>query len=139
MQEQIICNKEDLVAIADAVRASNGSIETYNVPELSVAAVGAIESGTGGGSACAILYTEQTLTDEQKEQARANIEAASTEAVSQLSEKIAVNTAALNEIGTQEDIAIAEANFFRTFVELHTIGHVLHQSVLCGQNKCLSI
>ena len=49
MNEQIICNKEDLVAIADAVRASNGSTETYNVPELSVAAVEAIGSGTGGG------------------------------------------------------------------------------------------
>lgn len=48
MQEQIICNKEDLTAIADAVRASNGSTETYNVPELSVAAIEAI--GSGGGS-----------------------------------------------------------------------------------------
>lgn len=39
MSEKIICNAQDLVAIADAVRASTGSTETYNVSELSEAAV----------------------------------------------------------------------------------------------------
>lgn len=84
MQEQIICNKEDLVAIADAVRENIGSTKSYNVPELSVAAVEAI----GSGSMNTVLYTEQTLTDAQKTQARGNIGAASAESVSQLSEKI---------------------------------------------------
>lgn len=50
MQEQIICNKEDLVAIADAVRENTGSTKSYNVPELSIAAVGQLKNGTGGSS-----------------------------------------------------------------------------------------
>ena len=70
MSEQVICNKEDLVAIADAVRNSTSSTETYSVPELRVATVAALENS---GSATAVLYTEQTLTDAQKEQARLNI------------------------------------------------------------------
>ena len=48
MTNKIICNAEDLTAIADAVRASNGSTETFNVPELSAAAVNAI--GTSGSN-----------------------------------------------------------------------------------------
>ncbi|MBQ1182314.1 MAG: SGNH/GDSL hydrolase family protein [Phascolarctobacterium sp.] len=47
MANKIICNAEDLTAIADAVRASNGSTNTYNVPELSAAAVNAIGNGAG--------------------------------------------------------------------------------------------
>lgn len=45
MTEKIICDAEDLTAIADAVRASTGSTETYNVSRLSEAAVNAIGSG----------------------------------------------------------------------------------------------
>ena len=45
MSEKVICEKSDLTAIADAIRASNGSTESYNVSELSVAAVEAISSG----------------------------------------------------------------------------------------------
>lgn len=71
MSEKILCNKEDLVAIADATRSATGSTATYNVSELSVLAVDMINSG--GGSPYAVLYTEQTLTDEQKTQARENI------------------------------------------------------------------
>lgn len=48
MTNKIICNAEDLTAIADAVRASNGSTNTYNVPELSAAAVNAIGNGGAG-------------------------------------------------------------------------------------------
>ena len=50
MDQKIICNAEDLTAIADAVRASTGSTNTYNVPELSAAAVNAIGSGGVGVS-----------------------------------------------------------------------------------------
>lgn len=71
MSEKIICDKSDLVAIADTVREKNGSSETFSVPELSAAAVQAIQ--TGGGSRDAVLYTEQVLTEEQKTQARENI------------------------------------------------------------------
>jgi hypothetical protein len=48
MINKIVCNAEDLTAIADAVRASNGSTNTYNVPELSAAAVNAIGAGGSG-------------------------------------------------------------------------------------------
>lgn len=71
MSEKIICDKSDLVAIADTVRAKNGTSETFSVPVLSAAAVQAIQ--TGGGSRDAVLYTEQVLTEEQKTQARENI------------------------------------------------------------------
>lgn len=58
MINKIVCNAEDLTAIADAVRASNGSTNTYNVPELSAAAVNAI--GTGGTG----VSIDDTLTIE---------------------------------------------------------------------------
>ena len=35
-KEYVICDKEDLVAIADAVRAKNGSSDTLAVEELMV-------------------------------------------------------------------------------------------------------
>lgn len=38
----------------------------------------ALKTPTGGGSSDAVLYTEQTLTDEQKKQARENVDAAAT-------------------------------------------------------------
>lgn len=56
MTNKIVCNAEDLTAIADAVRASNGSTNTYNVPELSAAAVNAIGNGGTGVS------IDETLT-----------------------------------------------------------------------------
>lgn len=45
MDEKVIANMSDLTAIANAVRNSTGSTETYSVPELSVAAVDAINNG----------------------------------------------------------------------------------------------
>lgn len=44
MSEKVLCEKSDLVAIADAVREATGSTENYNVSELSVATVEAISS-----------------------------------------------------------------------------------------------
>ena len=73
MSEKVICDKADLVAIADATRAATGGTSTFSVSELSVATVQAINEG--GGSKDAVLYTEQELTEEQKEQARKNIKA----------------------------------------------------------------
>ena len=66
--EKIICDKEDLVAIANAVRNGTGSTETFNVNELSIAASSMI-----GVASTAVLYTGQSLTDAQKAQARENI------------------------------------------------------------------
>lgn len=45
MSERVICDKEDLTNIANAVRESTGNTKTYNVPELSVAAIDVIRSG----------------------------------------------------------------------------------------------
>lgn len=49
MAEYVLAEKEDLTVIADAVRATTGSTETFNLSELSVAAAQAISNGTGGG------------------------------------------------------------------------------------------
>lgn len=76
MNEKVICDMEDLVAIADATRSATGSNDTYSVSELSDAAVAVISSG--GGAQSAVLYTAQTLTDDQKFQARLNIDAVPT-------------------------------------------------------------
>lgn len=72
MEKKVICNMSDLTSIADAVRASTGSTNTYSVSELSIATVEALSSG-GGTSGEAVLYTTQTLTDSQKQIARQNI------------------------------------------------------------------
>ena len=76
MSEKIICDREDLVAIADATRTATGNTGTYSVSELRDAAVAAI--GSGGGLQGAVLYVAQTLTDDQKFQARLNIDAVPT-------------------------------------------------------------
>lgn len=47
MIERVICNKEDLVAIADVVRATTGTTNTYSVKELSDAIVAC--GGFSGG------------------------------------------------------------------------------------------
>ena len=47
--EKVICDKADLVAIADAVREKNGSSDTYYVSELAEA-VEAISGGGGGNN-----------------------------------------------------------------------------------------
>lgn len=44
MSEKVLCEKSDLVAIADAVREATGSAENYNVSELSAATVEAISN-----------------------------------------------------------------------------------------------
>lgn len=44
MSEKVLCEKSDLVAIADAVREATGSTENYNVSELSAATVEAISN-----------------------------------------------------------------------------------------------
>lgn len=51
MSEFVLADKEDLTAIADAVRTSTGSTDTYNVSELSAAAVSTIEAGGGSPNA----------------------------------------------------------------------------------------
>lgn len=50
MSEKVLCEKSDLVAIADAVREATGSTENYNVSELSAATVEAISAGGSGGN-----------------------------------------------------------------------------------------
>lgn len=50
--------------------SDNGKVPTVNGTEWEM------KTPTGGGSADAVLYTPQTLTDEQKKQARMNVDAA---------------------------------------------------------------
>ena len=47
MLEQVICNKADLTAIANAVRENMGTTNTFNVPELAEATTLALRSGSG--------------------------------------------------------------------------------------------
>lgn len=69
--EYVVTEKQILTDMANTVREATGSTTTYNVPELMTIAAAIVENG--GSSANAVLYTEQTLTEEQKTQARVNI------------------------------------------------------------------
>lgn len=60
MNEKVLCEKSDLVAIADAVREATGSTENYNVSELSAATVEAISAGGGPAYTVYIGTTEPT-------------------------------------------------------------------------------
>jgi hypothetical protein len=55
-QEYLICSKQELVDIADAVRAKTGSTDTFVVGELPQA-ISEIETGGGGGIAMPELCT----------------------------------------------------------------------------------
>lgn len=65
MSEYVITNKEDLTAIADAMREITGSTETFTMSELSGAVVSAIENGTGAGNGVGIESVVQTTTSEE--------------------------------------------------------------------------
>lgn len=52
-KEKILCDKEDLVAIADKIRQVTGETKNFNVPELSAAAVGSIGGGIDTSDATA--------------------------------------------------------------------------------------
>lgn len=62
---------ETLGEIADAIREQTGTEEPIQTSEMS-----SMIRGIEGGSPNAVLFTEQSLTDEQKAQARENIGAA---------------------------------------------------------------
>ena len=53
MNESIICDKNDLATMANAVRARTGGVETYNVPELATAVTSIIEN-SGPGSVISV-------------------------------------------------------------------------------------
>ena len=48
MADKVLCDKSDLVNIADAVRSKLGVTDTYYVSELS-SAIQSIQTGSGGG------------------------------------------------------------------------------------------
>jgi hypothetical protein len=68
---------DKLSNIAEAIRSKTGKNEEMTLDEMP----NEIESISGGGAANAVTYTEQTLTEAQKTQARTNIGAASPEEV----------------------------------------------------------
>lgn len=58
-EEFVIVDKEDLTAIADAVRESTGSTEEFNVSELRMATIDALSAGgTSGGETFNFPYTQ---------------------------------------------------------------------------------
>lgn len=63
--EYVICEKEELTAIADAVRASNGSTNTYSLSELRSVAVNAISSGSvsAGVGIASMVQTSTSSVD----------------------------------------------------------------------------
>lgn len=68
------------IKVSDGMNNGEAIIEEY--PDILAQwekRIEALENGTGGTAEGAVLYTEQTLTDEEKAQARANIGAASNE------------------------------------------------------------
>lgn len=59
MVDKVICNKSDLVNVADAVRSKLGVTDTYYVSELS-SAIQNIQ--TGGGSQTGVVDTSASYT-----------------------------------------------------------------------------
>lgn len=66
----VLCESQDLTNIADAIREKTNTTDTMAVLDMPN---NILSIQGGGGSPDAVLYTEQTLTDEQKVQARTNI------------------------------------------------------------------
>ena len=64
---------DTLTAIADGVRNISGTTEEYTPEEMA-----ALMSNMSPGSSAAVLFTEQNLTENQKDQARKNIDTIST-------------------------------------------------------------
>ena len=65
MNQKIICDKEDLEVIAEAVRESLGSSNTYNVPNLSSAAARIIKNGGGASLPVGDAPYRQLVTDSE--------------------------------------------------------------------------
>lgn len=80
---KVIAEYEEIVNVADAIRSKTGATESMTLNEM------ASNVMTISGTSNAVLYTEQTLTDSEKAQARQNIEAASQSSLDNLSEEIA--------------------------------------------------
>lgn len=59
MADKVLCNKSDLVNVADAVRSKLGVTDTYYVSELS-SAIQNIQ--TGGGSQTGVVDTSASYT-----------------------------------------------------------------------------
>lgn len=59
MVDKVLCNKSDLVNVADAVRSKLGVTDTYYVSELS-SAIQNIQ--TGGGSQTGVVDTSASYT-----------------------------------------------------------------------------
>lgn len=78
MQEYVICEKEDLVAMADAVREATGDVETYSVPELRDALINSYKNLSGGSMSEAqiIEIVEKYLNDNPIEAGATKEEAA---------------------------------------------------------------
>lgn len=97
---------ETLGEIADAIREQTGTEEPIQTNEMS-SMIRQIE----GGSPNAVLYTEQSLTDEQKAQARENIGAAAIGEGSESSENAVLYT--------EQDLTLEQKNQARKNIDIH--------------------
>lgn len=88
--DEEVSGKQDTLISGENIKTINGQ---------SILGSGDIQ--TGGGSADAVKYTEQTLTDAQKTQARTNIAAASESEVSQLRSEVDIQEWKLSIGGIQ--------------------------------------
>ena len=61
MADKVLCDKSDLVNIADAVRSKLGVTDTYYVSELS-SAIQSIQTGGGSGSQTGVVDTSASYT-----------------------------------------------------------------------------
>lgn len=61
MADKVLCDKSDLVNIADAVRSKLGVTDTYYVSELS-SAIQNIQTGGGSGSQTGVVNTSTSYT-----------------------------------------------------------------------------
>lgn len=74
-EEVIITKKQNITAVADAIRTKTGSTATMSLSEM---ADNVMSISGDSISTDAVLYTAQSLTTEQQEQARVNIGAQET-------------------------------------------------------------
>lgn len=124
--------KEDtLTAIADGVRNISGTTEEYTPEEMA-----ALMSNMSPGSSAAVLFTEQNLTESQKDQARKNIDTISTNDLElSVADWSQDDENALNYIKNKPTIAADEEIMdFMTEINLITPVTSLDGDILTGNN-----
>lgn len=100
----------ELSGIAELAAVVDGKQDALTAGE-NITITGNVISATGGGSADAVLYTEQSLTNAQKEQARDNINAASATTVTQIGNALSAVDSRVQAVETNAVRADEEQSF----------------------------